>query len=110
MVQLQRLMNLVFSSLFEQDFAELITYFATQVSPQLAIRFEESTCQLIALLVEHPELGRQRKDLLPEGIRSFRVRGFERYLLFYQVRGQDLVLLRLRYGGMNLQALFLALE
>jgi hypothetical protein len=42
-----------------------------------------------------------------ERIRSLRVRGFERYLLFYQIRGDDLVLLRLRYGGMDLQTLFL---
>jgi toxin ParE1/3/4 len=98
--------KLLFSSVFEQDFAELIAYFATEGSADLATRFEEKTCELIRQLSFHPELGRPRDDLEPEGIRSFRVPGFKRYLLFYQIRGTELVILRLRYGGMNLQALF----
>jgi len=101
-------MRLVFSSVFESDFAELVTKFAGSVSAVVATRFEDNTYQLIRLLSQQPEMGRLRKDLKPEGIRSFRVRGFDRYLLFYQVRGEDLVLLRLRYGGMNLPALFLS--
>src|SRR5947209_2963102 len=101
-------MRLVFSSIFEQDFAELVTLFSAEASPGLAVRFEQRTYNLIELLMQHPEMGRLRKDLKPAGIRSFRVRGFERYLLFYQIRGEDLVLLRLRYGGMNLPSLFLS--
>ena len=102
-------MKLVFSSLFEQDFAELVSRFAAKASLEVATRFEENACDLIRLLLKNPELGRLRGDLKPSGIRSFRVRGFDRYLLFYQVRGEELILLRLRYGGMNLQALFLHL-
>jgi plasmid stabilization system protein ParE len=103
-------MKLVFGSLFEQDFAELVSRFATEASRDVATRFEQNTCDLVQLLSKNPELGRPRKDLKPAGIRSFRIHGFDRYLLFYQVRGEDLILLRLRYGGMNLQALFLQLE
>ena len=103
-------MKLVFSSVFEQDFAELVTYFAREESQRLAVRFEESTYDLIALLLRQPELGRLRTDLKPAGIRSFRLRGFKRYLLFYQLKRAELVLLRLRYGGMELQSLFLSWE
>jgi plasmid stabilization system protein ParE len=99
-------MKLVFSSLFEQDFVELVTLFSREHSPELARRFEQSTYALIEQLMAHPQTGRLRKDLKPEGVRSFRVRGFNRYLLFYLIRGEELFLLRLRYGGMNLQALF----
>ena len=103
-------MMLVFSSVFEQDFAELVTLLATEHSPDLAIRFERNTYALIKFLLKHPEIGRPRHDLKPDGIRSFRVRGFERYLLFYQVKGDELILLRLRYGGMDLPALFVGWE
>jgi plasmid stabilization system protein ParE len=103
-------MKLVFGSLFEQDFAELVSRFAREASYEVATRFEENTCDLVQLLLKNPKLGRLRNDLKPAGIRSFRVRGFDRYLLFYQVRGEQLILLRLRYGGMNLQALFLQLD
>ncbi len=102
-------MNLVFSSLFEQDFAELMAAFAAgerEYSKDVSLRFEENTLDLIQLLLRHPDMGRLRRDLKPEGIRSFRVRGFERYLLFYRVQGEDLVLLRLRFGGMDINALF----
>ncbi len=101
-------MNLVFSSVFEQDFAEIMTQFAGAYSPEVGKKFEQNTYKLIDNLLKYPEMGRLRRDLKPEGIRSFRVQGFERYLLFYQIQGEDLVLLRLRYGGMNLQALFLS--
>jgi toxin ParE1/3/4 len=103
-------MNLVVCSVFERDFAELITRFAAEASADVAIRFEDRTLRLIQALLKNPEMGRLRKDLTPSGIRSFRVRGFDRYLLFYQLKGDDLILLRIRYGGMNLQALFLAFD
>ena len=103
-------MKLLFSSVFEQDFAELVTRFARDTSEEVGTRFERSTYELIELLLRNPEMGRLRRDLRPAGIRSFRIRGFERYLLFYQVKGKELVLLRLRYGGMNLPALFLSFD
>jgi toxin ParE1/3/4 len=96
--------------LFEQDFAELVSRFASEASQDVATRFEENTYGLVQLLTKNPQLGRLRSDLKPAGIRTFRIRGFDRYLLFYQVRGEELVLLRLRYGGMNLQALFHSLQ
>ena len=103
-------MTLIFCSVFEQDFVELIARFASEGSVEVANRFEKNTCDLIALLLRNPELGRVRKELKPVGIRSFRVKGFHRYLLFYQVRDDHLILLRLRYGGMNLERLLFRSE
>ena len=98
-------MKLVFSSVFEGDFAELVAYFHDNAGRDLSVRFENQICELIDLLMRHPELGRLRKDLKPVGIRSFGVPDFRNYLLFYQIKGGDLVLLRLRYGGMDLPTL-----
>ena len=103
-------MNLVFSSVFEQDFAELVLQFASSGSAATAGKFEDNTYDLIETLVKTPEAGRLRRDLRPAGIRSFRIRGFERYLLFYRVNGEDLVLLRLRHGAMNLPEVFLMFQ
>jgi len=44
-------MRLVFSSVFEQDFAELIRLFSAEGSPGLAVRFEQNTYKLIELLL-----------------------------------------------------------
>lgn len=101
-------MNLVFNSVFEADFAGLIVHFAAVGGNDLSRRFEDEVANLTSLLLQHLDLGRLRRDLKPEGMRSFRLKAFRKYLLFYQVKGEDVILLRLRYGGMNLQSLFLA--
>lgn len=98
-------MKLVFSSVFEADFAELVAYFHDNAGSDLSVRFENQICELIELLMQYPELGRLRKDLKPDGIRSFGVPDFRNYLLFYLIKGEDLVLLRVRYGGMDLTRL-----
>jgi toxin ParE1/3/4 len=99
-------MKAVFSSVFEDDFGEIITRFASEVSPELSIRFENRIVQAFERIVKHPEIGRRRKDLLQPGIRSFRVAGFESYLIFYQVRPDDVFFVRLLHGAMNLPAMF----
>jgi hypothetical protein len=48
----------------------------------------------------------RRRDLKPDGIRSFVVPEFRNYLLFYQIKGDDLILLRVKFGGMDLPELF----
>jgi plasmid stabilization system protein ParE len=98
--------KLVFSSVFESDFAELVGYFFEQAGMEVSSRFEDSVCRLAKLLLQNPRLGRARPDLKPEGIRSLLVLDFRNYILFYRVDGNDLVLLRVRFGGMDLPALF----
>ncbi len=40
-------MNLVFSSVFEADFAELVAYFQDNAGTDLSVRFEDQICELI---------------------------------------------------------------
>jgi len=98
--------KLVFSSVFESDFAELVGYFFEQAGAEVSLGFEESVCRLAKLLFRNAELGRARRDLKPAGIRSLPVPDFRNYILFYRVTGDELVLLRVRFGGMDLPALF----
>jgi plasmid stabilization system protein ParE len=95
-------MKVVFSSVFEADFAELAGYFQANAGPIVSRRFENEICRLVTLLQKHPELGRLRGDLKPAGIRSFGVTEFRNYLLFYQIKGDDLIFLRVIFGGMDL--------
>ncbi|MGA3267064.1 MAG: type II toxin-antitoxin system RelE/ParE family toxin [Verrucomicrobiota bacterium] len=99
-------MKLVFSSVFECDFAELAGYFFEQAGTGVSRQFEDSISRLAKLLLRNPELGRARRDLKPEGIRSLPIPDFRNYLLFYRVDGNSLVLLRVRFAGMDLPALF----
>lgn len=99
-------MKTVFSSVFEADFAEIITRFAGEVSPALSIRFENRIIEAFETIARHPEIGRRRKDLSPDGMRSFRVAGFDSYLIFYQVRAGELFFIRVLHGAMDLPAMF----
>jgi len=98
--------KLIFSSVFESDFAELVGYFQEQAGGSVSSRFENAVCRLLELLVRNPKLGRLRPDLKPDGIRSFVVPGFRNHVIFYRVAGQELCLLRIRFGGMDLPAIF----
>ena len=99
-------MKMIFSSVFEDDFAEIITRFAGEVSPTLSVRFENRMAEALELIAGQPEIGRRRKDLQQPAIRSFRVTGFDSYLIFYQLRKDEVFFVRLLHGAMDLPAMF----
>ena len=83
-------MRAIFSSVFESDFAEIIAYYANEVPPELSLRFEKCVVEAFEQIVSHPEIGRRRKDLAHPEIRSLIVAGFENYVIFYQVRKEEI--------------------
>ena len=99
-------MKLIFSSVFESDLAELSGYFSAQAGAAVALKFEEEICSVLALIQHQPEIGRIRRELKPDGVRSFVVPNFRNYVLFYQIAGDELKIFRVRFGGMDLPALF----
>jgi toxin ParE1/3/4 len=95
----------VFSSVFEEDFAELVSYFADEATPELSVRFEKAVTEAFELIATHPEIGRRRKDLEHTEIRSLVVRGFENYIVFYQNRKDEVFFVRLLHGARDLPGL-----
>jgi toxin ParE1/3/4 len=90
---------------FLLDLAEELTWLNQKAGPEVAERWYDTLCATIEQLQKHPGLGRRRRDLKPDGIRSWRVQGFARWLIFYIERPDALVFLRLRQGTMNLVVL-----
>lgn len=74
-----------------------------QHNPDAALRFLEAVDRTIAGLALQPLKGRLRKfpgrDL--KNIRSWRVDGFENYLIFYRFARSQLEILRIRHGAMD---------
>ena len=99
-------MKITFSSVFESDFASIVTHFAAGSSLEVALRFENRAIQAVELMANMPGIGRRRKELKPGNLRSLRVAGFDSYLVFYQVRGDDVFFVRLLHGAMDLPAMF----
>lgn len=98
-------MHLVTRPRFYLDVAEEVEYLATKAGSETALRWKKCLNDTIAGLLLHPHLGRLRSDLQPSGIRSWRVERFSRWLIFYATKEDALVLLRVRYGMMDLPTL-----
>jgi plasmid stabilization system protein ParE len=88
---------------FLLDLAEELTRLRDHAGADVAERWYEKLSATIKFIEENPHIGRERKDLSPTGIRSWRVREFPRWLIFYGTspRG-EVVFYRVRSGTMNL--------
>jgi plasmid stabilization system protein ParE len=91
---------------FLWDLAEELLWLKDHAGAEVAERWYYSLQDTIAFLQKNPLAGRERIDLIPQGIRSWKISDFPRWLLFYQVKnGRDIVFLRVRTGSMNLGVL-----
>jgi plasmid stabilization system protein ParE len=98
-------MKIIRRSRFLLDVEEEVDNLSARAGAATAARWLVSLKRTIKQLSRHPQLGRPRSDLKPNGIRSWRVDHFRRWLIFYQVKEDALVLLRVRYGMMDLPSM-----
>lgn len=88
---------------FLLDLAEELTWLKENTGADVAERWYEALLATIQFIEKNPFVGRERKDLTPAGIRSWRLRGFPRWLIFYAVTVKGKVIFyRVRSGTMNL--------
>lgn len=71
---------------FLLDLAEELTWLNDRAGAETAERWYQALTETIHFLVQHPLIGRPRRDLHPEGVRSWRLKHFPRWLIFYTVR------------------------
>ncbi len=88
---------------FLLDLAEELTWLKDNAGADVAERWYQALQATIQFIKRNPHVGREREDLTPAGIRSWRIRGFPRWLIFYGVKdGKKVVFFRVRSGTMNL--------
>jgi plasmid stabilization system protein ParE len=91
---------------FLLDLAEELTRLKDNTGPDVAERWYEALLATIQFIKKNPFVGREWEDLTPPGIRSWRVRGFPRWLIFYSVTDKGKVIFyRIRSATMNLVVL-----
>ena len=91
---------------FLLDLAGELTWLKDHAGADVAQRWYDALLATIQFINQSPRIGRERKDLSPAGLRSWRVRGFTRWLIFYAVTPQnEVVFYRIRSGNMNLVVL-----
>ena len=91
---------------FLLDLAEELAWLNDKAGAEVAERWYDGLVATIQFIEKNPFVGRERKDLSPAGIRSWRVHGFPRWLIFYAVTEKGKVIFyRVRSGTMNLVVL-----
>ena len=75
--------------------------------PAAGLRFIPAARASFERLTEHPEIGRRYETTHPrlQGVRIWRVRGFEKHLIFYRTDEQTVFIERVLYGGRDIERL-----
>jgi toxin ParE1/3/4 len=88
------------------DIEESMTWLWARAGDEIAIRFWQGTQETFVALARQPGQGSPRVDLKPVGLRSWRVNGFEKWLVFYISSETEVEIIRVRHGMMNLPEIF----
>jgi plasmid stabilization system protein ParE len=91
---------------FLLDVEECADHLFTESGEIVAGRWKDALERTISLISKFPEIGQIRSDLPVPGIRTFYLKGFPRYLIFYRLQHATIELLRVRHGMMHLPGLF----
>ncbi|HEY3852971.1 MAG TPA: type II toxin-antitoxin system RelE/ParE family toxin [Verrucomicrobiae bacterium] len=87
---------------FYRDMAEQELWLLENAGPEVADRWHEALWKAIDFLEQQPFIGRERHDLKHPRVRSWRIKHFERWLIFYGVRDDALIFYRVVSGTTNL--------
>ena len=87
---------------FYFDVAKEELWLLEHAGTEIADRWHESLWNALEFLENHPFIGRERHDLKHRGIRSWRIKDFDRWLIFYGVNDDVIVFYHVVPGTMNL--------
>jgi toxin ParE1/3/4 len=82
--------------------------FIAQDNPDAATRVIEAARESFKMLAANPGLGRPRRFRNPRlrNIRSWRISGFENYLIFYRAVADGIQVNHVYHGAQDIDALF----
>ena len=78
----------------DHDLNNIYEFSLTQFGPRQARNYGGGIIRTLSFLAEHPESARLRQEVDPP-VRVFR---FKSHLIFYDIKGDDIVILRVRHG------------
>jgi toxin ParE1/3/4 len=90
------------------DLDDYADYLLREAGLEVALRFLTAARETFALLASNPNIGWESRLNNPAltNVRVFRVKGFEKMLIFYRPLVGGIDILRVIHGSRNLQALF----
>lgn len=86
------------------DLLEQFVYIAEESDVTIAQRYLKAVAETCSLLKRHPEAGSPYDSGIPGlgGLRRFRVKGFEKYLVFYVSRRRGIDVIRVLHGARDI--------
>ena len=83
----------------QRDLVQHFAYMGENGSLELALRFRDSARLTFSELARHPRMGAPGKLLKFPDLRMWRIRGFEKCLIFYHPSGDDIVIERVVHAA-----------
>ena len=100
--------QLVLSDLAVADILEQADWYIAKSGHPLATRWDKAVTATVLRILRNPASGKVCSFRASElrDVRSLPIGGFPKHLVFYQVRGAKLMVLRVVHGARDLEALF----
>lgn len=91
----------------EADLLAAVRYYRRARSPETARRFVTAAQETFVQLARTPDIGRLYQTTHPQlqHLHIWRVRRFERYLIFYYFTNQTLFIVRVLHGARDIERL-----
>ena len=89
----------------EEDLFVAVDYYVRQGTPATARRFVTAAQETFARLAETPDIGPRYQTTHPrlQHLHVWRVRGFDRYLIFYHATEPTLFIERVLHGARDIE-------
>ncbi len=78
--------------------------FIRQSNPEAAVAFLHAAYDTFEFIAQNPEIGRRRADLGFPEVRSWRVKSFRRFLIFYRKLPDKVQIWRVLHGARDLHS------
>jgi toxin ParE1/3/4 len=90
----------------DRDLDEQAAYLATEASLDTALRFYDAASITFGTIANMPGMGEQWPSAHPRlaGLRVWRIKGFERHLIFYCAADDCIEIVRVLHGARDIDA------
>lgn len=88
-----------------EDLSQQVAFYKREVSVEVAQKLYKAAVQTFALLAEQPGMGAPAGSLAVPDLRRWRIKGYEKILIFYRYDSRNLYLIRILHGARDLDSL-----
>ncbi len=88
-----------------QDLEDIFVYIGND-NLEAAHRFKQAAESAFQFIAKNPGIGHERKFKTASELRSWRIRNFENYLIFFRPEENNVEIIRVLHGARNLEKEF----